>query len=83
MSRSETKSQLKQRVEELKRQLTDSQHRLREAESVQGDLEDAKDSLEAELSDTQRKLEESSQALLQALDELGAVRDRTRLEVTF
>jgi len=76
MSRSETKSQLKQKVEELKRQLTDSQHQLSEAETAKEDATRARQRLQDELRDTQRRLEETSQALSEAEEELAAARDR-------
>ena len=77
MSRSETKAQLNQRVEELKRELADSQHRLREGEAAQEDLEEARRDqrrLKAELRDTQHKLEEVTIALEGALEELSTAR---------
>ncbi len=58
MSRSETKSQLKQRVEELKRQLTDSQRRLSEEESAREELKEAKEAqrqLKEDLQENQQK----------------------------
>jgi len=76
MSRSETKSQLKQIVEELKRQLTDSQRQLSEAEMAKEDATRARQRLQDELRDTQRRLEETSQALSEAEEELAAARDR-------
>jgi len=76
MSRSETKSQLKQKVEELKRQLTDSQRQLSEAETAKEDATWARQRLQDELRDTQRRLEEASQALSEAEEELAAARDR-------
>ena len=77
MSRSETKAQLRQKIEELKRQLTDSQHRLQESESAQEDLEEArrdKQQLEEELHDAHQRLEEASAALEEALAELSTAR---------
>ena len=69
------KSQLKQKVEELKRQLTDSQCQLSKAETATEDASWARQRLQDKLRDTQWRLEETSQALSEAEEELATARE--------
>jgi len=76
MSRSETISQLKQKVQELKRQLMDSQHQLSKGKTAKEDATQAQQWLQDELRDTQWRLEEVSQTLSEAEEELAVARDQ-------
>ena len=80
MSKSETKSQLKQRIEELKRLLGESERRVEDARADRDRLEEAKlieeERLADELEATKLELEGASQALAESKEELAATKDR-------
>ena len=75
----ETKSQLKQRTEELKRLYAESEHHLENTWTDRDRLEEAKlmevEGLTDELEATKRELEVASQALLKAREELTVTKE--------